>query len=144
VMVANVVQQQVPIIFVLGTKTIELLQTIWVTLHLWRTFTGCGMFIMRNQYFSYAQLLILRFTETFVSYVMFSFFFLLMCHFKLNPFEIFCSECGWRKTSASSTCQDPCVICLEVECTVAAEGTEKNDLWCIVQPYKYIEQLHFK
>jgi hypothetical protein len=28
VMVANVVQQQVPIIFVLGTKTIELLQTI--------------------------------------------------------------------------------------------------------------------
>ncbi|AQK52071.1 Probable E3 ubiquitin-protein ligase XBOS35 [Zea mays] len=31
-------------------------------------------------------------------------------------------ECGWRKTSASSTCQDPCVICLEVECTVAAEG----------------------
>ncbi|XP_062191768.1 probable E3 ubiquitin-protein ligase XBOS35 isoform X1 [Phragmites australis] len=31
-------------------------------------------------------------------------------------------ECGWRKTSASSTCHDPCVICLEVECTVAAEG----------------------
>jgi hypothetical protein len=86
VMVANVVQQQVPIIFVLGTKTIELLQTIWVTLHLWRTFTGCGMFIIRNQYFSYAQLLILRFTETFVSYVMFSLFFFAYVPFQIKPF----------------------------------------------------------
>lgn len=32
-------------------------------------------------------------------------------------------ECGWRKTSvSSSSCHDPCVICLEMECTVAAEG----------------------
>ncbi|KAL5221066.1 hypothetical protein ABZP36_025779 [Zizania latifolia] len=31
-------------------------------------------------------------------------------------------ECGWRKTSVSSTCQDPCIICLEMECTVSAEG----------------------
>ncbi|KAM0847084.1 hypothetical protein ACQ4PT_055249 [Festuca glaucescens] len=31
-------------------------------------------------------------------------------------------ECGWRKTSVSSTYHDPCVICLEMECTVAAEG----------------------
>ncbi|KAF0900983.1 hypothetical protein E2562_037164 [Oryza meyeriana var. granulata] len=31
-------------------------------------------------------------------------------------------ECGWRKTSVSSTCHDPCVICLETECTVSAEG----------------------
>lgn len=44
-----------------------------------------------------------------------------------DPWLIFCRECGWRKTSASSTCQDPCVICLEVECTVAAEGTENLD-----------------
>lgn len=56
---------------------------------------------------------------------MFSFFRFLICHWKFNRFFIFCSECGWRKTSASSTCQDPCVICLEVECTVAAEGTGK-------------------
>lgn len=31
-------------------------------------------------------------------------------------------ECGWTKTSVSSTCHDPCAICLEMECTVAAEG----------------------
>uniref|UniRef100_A0A0D9X5Y2 RING-type E3 ubiquitin transferase n=1 Tax=Leersia perrieri TaxID=77586 RepID=A0A0D9X5Y2_9ORYZ len=31
-------------------------------------------------------------------------------------------ECGWRKTSVSSTCHDQCAICLEMECTVSAEG----------------------
>ncbi|BAF23300.1 probable E3 ubiquitin-protein ligase XBOS35 isoform X1 [Oryza sativa Japonica Group] len=31
-------------------------------------------------------------------------------------------ECGWRKTSVSSVCHDPCAICLDTECTVSAEG----------------------
>lgn len=32
-------------------------------------------------------------------------------------------ECGWRSSSDSlPTCVDPCVVCLETECTVAAEG----------------------
>jgi E3 ubiquitin-protein ligase XBAT32/33 len=50
-----------------------------------------------------------------------------MCLFSafIVSFVDFYRECGWRKTSASSTCQDPCVICLEVECTVAAEGSDK-------------------
>ncbi|PON73065.1 Cdk-activating kinase assembly factor [Trema orientale] len=32
-------------------------------------------------------------------------------------------ECGWRN-SDSLTCQDPCVVCLERQCTVAAEGCD--------------------
>ncbi|KAI4380136.1 hypothetical protein MLD38_006359 [Melastoma candidum] len=31
-------------------------------------------------------------------------------------------ECGWRVTDSAPTCQDPCVVCLERKCTVAAEG----------------------
>ncbi|XP_010928614.1 probable E3 ubiquitin-protein ligase XBOS32 isoform X2 [Elaeis guineensis] len=31
-------------------------------------------------------------------------------------------EYGWRKTCQSPACVDPCVICLESRCTVAAEG----------------------
>ncbi|PIN18222.1 26S proteasome regulatory complex, subunit PSMD10 [Handroanthus impetiginosus] len=31
-------------------------------------------------------------------------------------------ECGWRNNDSSSTCLDPCVVCLERKCTVAAEG----------------------
>ncbi|CAA2945562.1 probable E3 ubiquitin- ligase XBOS32 [Olea europaea subsp. europaea] len=31
-------------------------------------------------------------------------------------------ECGWRGNDALSTCIDPCVVCLERKCTVAAEG----------------------
>ncbi|KAL8037255.1 hypothetical protein ABFX02_11G028300 [Erythranthe guttata] len=31
-------------------------------------------------------------------------------------------ECGWRNDDAQSTCVDPCVVCLERKCTVAAEG----------------------
>ncbi|ONI27621.1 hypothetical protein PRUPE_1G097200 [Prunus persica] len=30
-------------------------------------------------------------------------------------------ECGWRNSDSLSTCQDPCVVCLEQQCTVAAE-----------------------
>ncbi|XP_024930082.3 E3 ubiquitin-protein ligase XBAT32 isoform X3 [Ziziphus jujuba] len=32
-------------------------------------------------------------------------------------------ECGWRNDSLSSS-QDPCVVCLERQCTVAAEGCD--------------------
>ncbi|XP_072962887.1 probable E3 ubiquitin-protein ligase XBOS35 isoform X1 [Typha angustifolia] len=31
-------------------------------------------------------------------------------------------ECGWRKRTQSPACVDPCVICLEMKCMVAAEG----------------------
>ncbi|CAA0820010.1 E3 ubiquitin-protein ligase XBAT32 [Striga hermonthica] len=31
-------------------------------------------------------------------------------------------ECGWRGSDLASTCLDPCVVCLEKKCTVAAEG----------------------
>ncbi|KAL6525474.1 putative E3 ubiquitin-protein ligase xbos32 [Orobanche hederae] len=30
--------------------------------------------------------------------------------------------CGWRSNDSPSTCSDPCVVCLERKCTVAAEG----------------------
>ncbi|XP_038890199.1 probable E3 ubiquitin-protein ligase XBOS32 [Benincasa hispida] len=33
-------------------------------------------------------------------------------------------ECGWRSCDSLSTCQDPCVVCLERECTVAARGCD--------------------
>lgn len=33
-----------------------------------------------------------------------------------------CRECGWRTIDSLSTCLDPCVVCLERKCTVAAEG----------------------
>lgn len=33
-----------------------------------------------------------------------------------------CRECGWRTSESLATCQDPCVVCLERKCTVAAEG----------------------
>ncbi|KAH0993284.1 hypothetical protein GBA52_004767 [Prunus armeniaca] len=33
-------------------------------------------------------------------------------------------ECGWRNSDSLSTCQDPCVVCLEQQCTVAAEGCD--------------------
>ncbi|KAG6507872.1 hypothetical protein ZIOFF_033225 [Zingiber officinale] len=32
-------------------------------------------------------------------------------------------ELGWRSTTQSPACTDPCVVCLERRCTVAAEGT---------------------
>ncbi|KAG8372470.1 hypothetical protein BUALT_Bualt12G0069500 [Buddleja alternifolia] len=31
-------------------------------------------------------------------------------------------ECGWRSSDMASACLDPCVVCLERKCTVAAEG----------------------
>lgn len=31
-------------------------------------------------------------------------------------------ECGWKSSESHSTCVDPCVVCLERKCTVAAEG----------------------
>ncbi|KAF3649804.1 E3 ubiquitin-protein ligase XBAT32 [Capsicum annuum] len=31
-------------------------------------------------------------------------------------------ECGWRTIDSHSSCLDPCVVCLERKCTVAAEG----------------------
>ncbi|XP_077238235.1 putative E3 ubiquitin-protein ligase XBOS32 isoform X2 [Tasmannia lanceolata] len=31
-------------------------------------------------------------------------------------------ECGWRTPNSLPTCMDPCVVCLERKCTVAAEG----------------------
>ncbi|CAM8925255.1 unnamed protein product [Rhodiola kirilowii] len=33
-------------------------------------------------------------------------------------------QCGWRDIDGLSSCQDPCVVCLERRCTVAAEGCE--------------------
>ncbi|KAB2600233.1 E3 ubiquitin-protein ligase XBOS32 [Pyrus ussuriensis x Pyrus communis] len=33
-------------------------------------------------------------------------------------------ECGWRNNDSLPTCQDPCVVCLEQQCTVAAEGCD--------------------
>ncbi|KAM1305402.1 E3 ubiquitin-protein ligase XBAT32-like isoform X5 [Malus sylvestris] len=33
-------------------------------------------------------------------------------------------ECGWRNNDCLSTFQDPCVVCLEQQCTVAAEGCD--------------------
>ncbi|KAJ4709426.1 E3 ubiquitin-protein ligase XBAT33-like [Melia azedarach] len=33
-------------------------------------------------------------------------------------------ECGWRNTDSLLTCKDPCVVCLERKCTVAAEGCD--------------------
>ncbi|KAJ9689140.1 hypothetical protein PVL29_014675 [Vitis rotundifolia] len=33
-------------------------------------------------------------------------------------------ECGWRNNDSLPTCQDPCVVCLERKCTVAAEGCD--------------------
>ncbi|KAK9274999.1 hypothetical protein L1049_022256 [Liquidambar formosana] len=33
-------------------------------------------------------------------------------------------ECGWRNRDSLPTCQDPCVVCLERKCTVAAEGCD--------------------
>ncbi|GAB4853616.1 E3 ubiquitin-protein ligase xbat32 [Ancistrocladus abbreviatus] len=33
-------------------------------------------------------------------------------------------ECGWRSCDSVYTCQDPCVVCLERKCTVAAEGCD--------------------
>lgn len=34
----------------------------------------------------------------------------------------FCRDYGWRNVDSLPTCQDPCVVCLERQCTVAAEG----------------------
>ncbi|XP_027176866.1 probable E3 ubiquitin-protein ligase XBOS32 isoform X1 [Coffea eugenioides] len=31
-------------------------------------------------------------------------------------------ECGWKSCDSHNTCVDPCVVCLERRCTVAAEG----------------------
>ncbi|KAL8461290.1 hypothetical protein ACS0TY_032675 [Phlomoides rotata] len=31
-------------------------------------------------------------------------------------------ECGWRSDDSACTCLDPCVVCLERKCTVAAAG----------------------
>ncbi|XWS73174.1 hypothetical protein CRYUN_Cryun02cG0103200 [Craigia yunnanensis] len=33
-------------------------------------------------------------------------------------------ECGWRTGDSSPSCQDPCAVCLERKCTVAAEGCD--------------------
>ncbi|CAN6552263.1 unnamed protein product [Malus baccata var. baccata] len=33
-------------------------------------------------------------------------------------------ECGWWNNDSLSTCHDPCVVCLEQQCTVAAEGCD--------------------
>ncbi|KAB1204181.1 putative E3 ubiquitin-protein ligase XBOS32 [Morella rubra] len=33
-------------------------------------------------------------------------------------------ECGWRTFESLTTCQDPCAVCLERSCTVAAEGCD--------------------
>ncbi|KAJ7979536.1 E3 ubiquitin-protein ligase XBAT33 [Quillaja saponaria] len=40
-------------------------------------------------------------------------------------------ECGWRTTESALTCQDPCVVCLERQCTVAVEGCDHEFCtWC--------------
>ncbi|KAL6534744.1 putative E3 ubiquitin-protein ligase xbos32 [Orobanche gracilis] len=51
---------------------------------------------------------------------------------RLNPSPYLClplmsiveiaRECGWRSNDLASTCVDPCVVCLERKCTVAAKG----------------------
>ncbi|PSS04309.1 E3 ubiquitin-protein like [Actinidia chinensis var. chinensis] len=33
-------------------------------------------------------------------------------------------ECGWRSSDSTPACVDPCVVCLERKCTVAAEGCD--------------------
>ncbi|XP_057968636.1 probable E3 ubiquitin-protein ligase XBOS32 isoform X2 [Malania oleifera] len=33
-------------------------------------------------------------------------------------------DCGWRNNDSILTCVDPCVVCLERKCTVAAEGCD--------------------
>ncbi|OMP04890.1 Zinc finger, RING-type [Corchorus olitorius] len=33
-------------------------------------------------------------------------------------------ECGWRTSDSLPSCQDPCAVCLERKCTVAAEGCD--------------------
>ncbi|XP_031387931.1 probable E3 ubiquitin-protein ligase XBOS32 isoform X2 [Punica granatum] len=33
-------------------------------------------------------------------------------------------ECGWRSNDSHPTCQDTCVVCLERNCTVAAQGCD--------------------
>lgn len=33
-------------------------------------------------------------------------------------------ECGWRNNDSLPACEDPCVVCLERQCTVAAEGCD--------------------
>ncbi|XP_021275772.1 E3 ubiquitin-protein ligase XBAT32 isoform X1 [Herrania umbratica] len=33
-------------------------------------------------------------------------------------------ECGWRTGDSLPSCQDPCAVCLERKCTVAAEGCD--------------------
>ncbi|KAJ3693363.1 hypothetical protein LUZ60_008843 [Juncus effusus] len=38
-------------------------------------------------------------------------------------------ECGWRRPIQSPACVDPCVICLEMKCMVAAQGC--NHEFCI-------------
>ncbi|XAR66693.1 hypothetical protein NMG60_11013006 [Bertholletia excelsa] len=32
--------------------------------------------------------------------------------------------CGWRHSDSTPACEDPCVVCLERKCTVAAEGCD--------------------
>lgn len=39
-----------------------------------------------------------------------------------------CRECGWRNNDSLPTCQDPCVVCLERKCTVAAEGDAPENM----------------
>ncbi|KAJ9162871.1 hypothetical protein P3X46_022613 [Hevea brasiliensis] len=40
-------------------------------------------------------------------------------------------ECGWRDEDLLPKCQDPCVVCLERACTVAAEGCgHEFCTWC--------------
>lgn len=36
---------------------------------------------------------------------------------------VMCRECGWRSSDSLTTSIDPCAVCLERKCTVAAEGT---------------------
>ncbi|XP_059460355.1 probable E3 ubiquitin-protein ligase XBOS32 [Corylus avellana] len=47
-------------------------------------------------------------------------------HLSLPLMSIFriARECGWRTSESLPTCQDPCVVCLERKCTVAAEGCD--------------------
>ncbi|XP_012071619.1 E3 ubiquitin-protein ligase XBAT32 isoform X2 [Jatropha curcas] len=40
-------------------------------------------------------------------------------------------ECGWRNNDLLTTCKDPCVVCLERACTVAAKGCgHEFCTWC--------------
>lgn len=46
----------------------------------------------------------------------------LLCQLNSCHKFLMCREVGWRNREELSPCNDPCAVCLERSCTVAAEG----------------------